>query len=376
MKRMIILLGSVFCLLLSGCMSEKQHMELLERLDTDLISPVAESNLNIWGERTGTVYKCGDLIFYCRYTYEHQKYNQSREDGLYVKSADGAFTYKLADGVICSVVVRQDGIYYLKLRQMGEIYLYNYDLYRYNFQTGKNEQIIEACSYVQFSEDAVYYCPHYMGNKNFFVEKGLPLDIENEGKIVKHSLLTGEETVIAEVDGGIYDFIVSEGILAFSGGSGGYELYGGKNLYVCNLDGSGLRKLIDNTEGYINVLSVNKETNRVFYSINVEGGSAYCCVAADDGTLIWSYPWSELTEAGARNPIVFQEKVYFAISDETNDSYSGTAFLKPMGNSAQICFVEDFKISSTLYAYRHYVFAGDLYLYDQSSHTLYTIADT
>ncbi|MEI3101041.1 MAG: hypothetical protein V8T45_04270 [Oscillospiraceae bacterium] len=55
------------------------------------------------------------------------------------------------------------------------------------------------------------------------------MDLDNEGKIVKHSLLTGEEELIAQVEGGIYNFLMADGIIAFSGG-GGNAYEGGQDI--------------------------------------------------------------------------------------------------------------------------------------------------
>lgn len=301
-----------FCVFLSGCSAKKQEF-ILNRLDVSEIPDCYEANKNIFGEFTGDVFKCGSLIFYSQYTYEHQKFVEKKTDGLYVKDENGELNYKLADGVICSIVVREDGVYYLKLKPKGEkkqIWLFNYDLCRYSFETGENELIISDCSYVQFSTDSVFYCPHYLSDKDFYIEYNRPLDLENEGKIVRHLLLTGEETVVAEVEGGIYQFRVADGIIAFSGG-GGNRYYGGQNLYTCGFDGSGLQKLTENDSGNIVVLDVDTKEKCVIYSINISNGAAYCCMALDSKEVVWSYPWKNLTALGAFSPIALDGKLFF-----------------------------------------------------------------
>ncbi len=308
MKRAIIMILTSFFVFLSGC-SPKKHEVIRNRLDANEIPDCYETNRNIFGEFTGDVFKCGNLIFYSQYTYEHQKFNLKKSDGLYVTDESGKLNYKLADGIIFSIVVREDGVYYLKENQKGKIYLYNWDLYRYSFKTGKNELIINDCTFVQFSRDCVYYCQHYFSDKDSYVENDLPLNLENEGKIVKHSLLTGEETVVAEVEGGIYHFRVGDGIIAFSGGSGSPDS-GGQNLYICRLDGSNLQKLTENDHGNIKVLYVDEKC--VIYSANLFNESAYCCMALDSEEVVWSYPRKNLTALGAYgSPVVLDGKLFF-----------------------------------------------------------------
>jgi hypothetical protein len=316
-----------------------------------------ESNKNFFGERTGVVFKSGELIFYSKYEYKNQNYNLKKSDGLYVTDENGSFNYKLADGIICSIVVRDDGVYYLKNKNKGEVFLYNYDLYRYSFESGKNELIISDCSYVQFSDDSVFYCQQYLSYKKFYVEYNKPLDLENEGKIVRHSLLTGEESVVAEIDGGIYHFLVGDGIIAFSGGAGNVY-YGGQNLYTCNFDGSNLQQLTENDDGYVKILSVDK--NQVIYSYcstSLPDASAFCRMELDSKEVVWSYSVNELDGLGALFPIEFDGKLYFRMDSVYRDNVENKVIcLDTRDALGNIEFIETPRI-----AYSLYVFNGKLY---------------
>lgn len=358
MKHTIIIFLTSFCVFLSGC-SAKKHEVIRNRLDANEIPDCYETNRNIFGEFTGAVFKCGNLIFYSRYTYEHQKFNSKKTDGLYVTDESGDLNYKLADGIICSIAVREDGVYYLKENQKGKIYLYNWDLYRYSFETGKNELIISDCSYVQFSPDYVFYCPHYLSDKDFYIKNNKPLDIENEGKIVKYSLLTGEETVIAEVEGGIYHFRVADGIIAFSGGGGNPDS-GGQNLYVCGLDGSGLQKLTENAQGYIRVLCA--EEKRIIYSLNSSDTAVYCCMTLDSKEVVWSYPWEKLTALGAFSPVVLGGKLFFCRED-SQYIYDEIICLDTREESDGMMIMKAPRRCQSLY-----VFNGKLYASDSRNH--------
>jgi len=349
-RRVLTALVLLLCLLLSGC-GEKKHEVIRSRLDVDAIPDCYETNRNIFGEQTGLVFKCGDLIFYSQYTYTQLKYKLDKSDGLYVADESGELKYKLADGIICGIVVREDGVYYLKDKLKGDkeqIYLYNFDLYRYSFETGKNELIISDCSCVQFSTDAVYYCPQYLSYKDFYTQYNMPLDLENEGKIVRHSLLTGEETVVAEVEGGIYHFDVADGIIAFT--EGGDYWSRGRNLYTCGLDGSGLRKLTEKDQGEIGVHYVNKEENLIIFS-----GSSYRCMALDSMEVLWSYPVKNLNALGAYGGVVLDGKLFLCWTDG-QDSYDKIACLDPREPLGSIKLMEVPRRYKSLY-----VFDGKLY---------------
>jgi hypothetical protein len=315
-----------------------------------------ESNKNFFGEQTGVVFKSGELIFYSKYKYRNMNYELNKSDGLYVTDENGSFNYKLDDGIICSVVVRDDGVYYLKDKAKGakdEVFLYNYDLYRYSFESGKSELIISDCSYVQFSTDSVFYCQQYLSAKDFYVEHDRPLDLENEGKIVRHSLLTGEEEVIAEVDGGIYNFLVGDGIIAFSGG-GGNRYGGGINLYTCNFDGSNLQQLTENDDGCVKILSVDKNQVIYSYSTSLPDASALCLMKLDSKEVVWSYSWDELDDLGAFYPIELDGKLYFWMN-ESNDE-NKIICLDTRDTFGNIEFIETPRV-----AYSLYVFNGKLY---------------
>lgn len=338
------------CVFLSGCGMNKQE-SILNQLDVSKIPDCYETNRNIFGESSGCVFKCGDLIFYSRYTYKQQKYESNGSDGLYITDGTGSFDYKLADGIICSIVVREDGVYYLKRNEKGKVYLYNWDLYRYCFETGKNELIISDCTAVQYSKDSVFYCRQYLGDKRCYIEQGLPLNLDNEGEIVRHSLLTGEEEVIVQVEGGIYNFFVADGIIAFSGG-GGNAYEGGQDLYICRLDGSGLQKLTENARGYINIKFADDKY--IIYSDT----AGYHRMAADTGEVVWSYPWEKLDQIGALAPVALDGNLFFCMKD-SQYLYDKIIRLDTGKEYDAISLIEAPQLSKSLY-----VFAGKLYASD------------
>ena len=338
------------CTLLSGCGVNKQEF-ILNQLDVSKIPDCYEANRNIFGEFTGCVFKCGDIIFYSQYTYKQQKYEPRSSDGLYITDGTGSSNYKLADGIICSIVVREDGVYYLKRNEKGKVYLYNWDLYRYSFETGKSELIISDCTSVQYSEDSVYYCRQYLGDKRFYIEHGLPLDLDNEGKIVKHSLLTGEEELIAQVEGGIYNFLMADGIIAFSGG-GGNAYEGGQDIYICSLDGSGLQKLTKNAQGYINIKYADDKC--LIYSDT----AGYHRMALDTEEVVWSYPWEKLDQIGALAPVALDGDLFFCMKD-SQYLYDKIIRLDTGKDFDAISLIDAPQLSKSLY-----VFAGKLYASD------------
>ena len=348
-KTMLAFLLSL-CVFLPGCGVNKQEF-ILNQLDVSKIPECYETNRNIFGEFSGCVFKCGDIVFYSQYTYKQQKYEPRSSDGLYITDGTGSFDYKLADGIICSIVVCEDGVYYLKRNEKGKVYLYNWDLYRYCFETGKNELIISDCTSVQYSEDSVYYCRQYFGDKRFYIEQGLPLDLDNEGKIVKHSLLTGEEELIAQVEGGINNFLVADGIIAFSGG-GGNAYEGGQNLYICCLDGSRLQKLTVDTGGHIKVKYADNKY--IIYSDT----AGYHRMALDTGEVVWSYPLEKLDQIEALAPVALEGDLFFCVKD-SQYLYDKIIRLDTGKDYDAISLIEAPQFSKSLY-----VFAGKLYASD------------
>ena len=77
------------CIFLSGCGVNKQEF-ILNQLDVSKIPDCYEVNRNIFGEFTGCVFKCGDIIFYSQYTYKQQKYEPRSSDGLYITDVTGS----------------------------------------------------------------------------------------------------------------------------------------------------------------------------------------------------------------------------------------------------------------------------------------------
>ncbi|MEI3101040.1 MAG: hypothetical protein V8T45_04265 [Oscillospiraceae bacterium] len=61
------------CTLLSGCGVNKQEF-ILNQLDVSKYRTVMRQTGIFFGEFTGCVFKCGDIIFYSQYTYKQQKY--------------------------------------------------------------------------------------------------------------------------------------------------------------------------------------------------------------------------------------------------------------------------------------------------------------
>lgn len=316
MKRIYLLLLGLSCLLLTGCM--KKHIDWQFYVNSTTIPSCYETNRNIFGEFTGQAFLCGNLVFYSQYTYERDNYTHKRTDGLYVRTLNDSFTVKLADGIIHSIVVREDGVYYLKLHEKGKIFLYNFDLYRYNFESRKNELVVEDCSFVQFSDDSVYYCPHYLSDKSSYVKYGAPLNLENEGKIVKHSLLTGEQQVVAQVDGNIYRFLVTEDKIAFSGGEG-YVYSGGENLYLCNLDGSQLTHLRSYPGACIFPIFLDTPANTVIYDIGYFENRSWQCLDISSSEVLWTISQESLDEYNVSAlPSYYHNRLYFIANHSEN----------------------------------------------------------
>lgn len=360
MKRIYLLLFGLSCLLLTGCM--KKHIDWQFHVNSTTIPSCYETNRNIFGEFTGQAFLCGDLVFYSQYTYERDNYTHKRTDGLYVRTLNDSFTVKLADGIIHSIVVREDGVYYLKLHEKGKIFLYNFDLYRYNFESRKNELVVEDCSFVQFSDDSVYYCPHYLSDKSSYVKYGAPLNLENEGKIVKHSLLTGEEQVVAQVDGNIYHFLVGENAIAFAGGEGSHY-YGGQTLYICDLDGGNLRQLTDyDNRCFIRIVYADAVDGTLIYWVDIKDGSGYHCLDLNSGKDIWEIDYSSLATEGPLYTALYCNRLLYSIKEDSS-----------LGENRQILYMDSEHPQSTSlidtpeYCESLFTFNNCLYMYNSTS---------
>lgn len=356
MKRIYLLLLGLSCLLLTGCM--KKHIDWQFYVNSATIPSCYETNRNIFGEFTGQAFLCGDLVFYSQYTFKHDNYIHKRTDGLYARARDDSFTVKLADGIIHSIVVRDDGVYYLKLHQKGEVFLYNFDLYRYNFKSRKNELLVEDCSFVQFSDDSVYYCPHYLSSKSFYIEYNSPLNLENEGKIVKHSLLTGEEQVVAQVDGNIYHFLVGENAIAFAGGEGSYyfDYYGGQTLYICDLNGGNLRQLTDYDDRcFIRIVYADAVDGTLIYWGDIKDSSGYHCLDLNSGKDIWEIDDLLYTA-------VYCNRLLYFIKEDSSIGQNRQILCLDPESPTQISLID-----TPEYCKRLFVFNDCLYMYGLSN---------
>ena len=322
MKKKVILF-MLLGLLLSGCGTKRSSIE--NRISLNAIPDCYELNRNIFGEHAGRICKSGDLIAYSKYTYMHQNYSEDKTDGLYVRDESSGKTRKIADGIICGIVIRKDGIYYLKRSEKGEVFLYNYDLYRYTFHSRKNELIVKDCSFVQYSEDAVFYCRQYLSNKELYIEYNMPLDLENEGKIVRHSLVTGEEKTVAETEGSIFNFLVTKNSIFYTAGEGN-AFDGGRNLFMCNHDGEQKRKLTDCSDGCIKLLNADEESQEIlFYTrYSAIGGekknSGYSLMDYQTSAMVWEFFAKDLPDGVFGEPTFYRNDLFFRSVDDIGAS--------------------------------------------------------
>ncbi len=367
MKRMVVYI-LLLSLLLAGCDNKILNTE--SQFCPDIIPNCYELNRNILGEQTGRICKSGNVVAYSKYSYLHQNYSKSRTDGLYVCDEITGKKIKLADGIIFSIVIRDDGIYYLKRNEKGKIFLYNYDLYRYCFNSKKNELIIKDCSFVQFSEDAVFYCQQYLSDKEFYIEYKIPFDLKYEGKIIRHSLKTGEEIVVAETEGNIYNFLVTKNKVYFTTGEGN-AFDGGRNIFSCDHNGMNLQQLTDNDNGYIKILYADDETGTILFyteykaSDGQQGNSGYSFFDYKSSAIIWMYLDKDLPKEVYGKPVFYENCLYFCVLEDDGAS-NKILCLSPTGQQkVSLVQLEDVCVGL-------YVFSDKLHAVNVSNHLFET----
>ena len=312
-------------------------------------------------------------IYYLGGDYHTHAINLRNDRGDAVKYVCDEITgkkIKLADGIIFSIVIRDDGIYYLKRNEKGKIFLYNYDLYRYCFNSKKNELIIKDCSFVQFSEDAVFYCQQYLSDKEFYIEYKIPFDLKYEGKIIRHSLKTGEEIVVAETEGNIYNFLVTKNRVYFTAGEGN-AFDGGRNIFSCDHNGMNLQQLTDNDNGYIKILYADDETGTILFyteykaSDGQQGNSGYSFFDYKSSAIIWMYLDKDLPKEVYGKPVFYENCLYFCVLEDDGAS-NKILCLSPTGQQkVSLVQLEDVCVGL-------YVFSDKLHAVNVSNHLFET----